>query len=72
MSHDLVQTAQIINSSPFSGPTQMACDAMMLENLRQRTDISMSVRFYKWKGIWLSIGHHQKELPQKWIDLAKE
>ena len=72
MSHDLVQTAQIINTSPFSGPTQMAWDAMMLENLRQRTDISMSVRFYKWKGIWLSIGHHQKELPQKWIDLAKE
>ena len=72
MSHDLVQTAQIINSSPFSGPAQMACDAMMLENLRSRTDISMSVRFYKWKGIWLSIGHHQKELPQKWIDLAKE
>ena len=72
MSQNLVQTAQIINSAPFSGPTQMACDAMMLENLRRRTDISMSVRFYKWKGIWLSIGHHQKELPQKWIDLAKE
>ncbi len=72
MSQDLVQTAQIINSSHLSGPTQMACDAMMLENLRKRNDISMSLRFYKWKGIWLSIGHHQKELPQKWIDLAKE
>ena len=72
MSNDLVQTAQIINSSPFSGPVQMACDAMMLENLKKRTDIEMSVRFYKWKGTWLSIGHHQKEIPQKWIELAKE
>ena len=66
MSHELVQTAQIINSSPFSGPSQMACDAMMLENLRGGTEISLSVRFYNWKGIWLSIGHHQKKLPQKY------
>ena len=72
MSQNLVQTAQIINSAPFSGPAQMACDAMMLENIRRRTEISLSVRFYNWKGIWLSIGHHQKKLPQKWIDLAKE
>ncbi len=72
ISNGLIKVGQIINSSRFSGPAQMACDAMMLENLGKFNDISMSIRFYKWKGTWLSIGHHQKEIPQKWIDLVQE
>ncbi len=72
ISHEPTQTGQIINASLFSGPAQMACDVLMLENLKKRADISMSVRFYKWKGTWLSIGHNQKKLPQRWINLANE
>ena len=63
---------QIINSLRLNGPEQMACDEMMLESINQSKDISMSLRFYKWEGVWLSLGYHQKKIPSKWIDLAKE
>ncbi len=72
ITNGLEKTGQIINSESFNGFFQMACDEMMLENIKKRTDISMSVRFYKWEGIWLSIGHHQKKIPQQWVELVKK
>ncbi len=61
---------QIINSTIFDGPMHMASDVLMLQKLSERVDIS--IRFYKWEGIWLSIGKHQKDLPKSWINLVKE
>ncbi len=50
----------------------MAVDLMMLEELCLNPDLLISIRFYKWKGEWLSIGHNQKSLPKHWINLVKE
>ncbi|WP_269622561.1 lipoyl protein ligase domain-containing protein [Prochlorococcus marinus] len=64
---------EIINSVALSGPEQMAADVMMLEKLIHRNDeMQMTVRFYTWQGIWLSIGHNQNKIPKEWIDLNNE
>ncbi len=65
------QKGEILISPALNGLGQMACDVLMLEKIQTETNTSMSVRFYQWEGIWLSIGKNQKELPQNWIDLAK-
>jgi len=38
----------------------------MIEEL----NFSMAIRFYTWKGPWLSIGKNQHYIPQRWLDLA--
>ena len=63
---------QLINSAQLSGPAQMAADMLMLEKANSTQDFAISIRFYKWEGTWLSIGHHQKHLPKHWIQLLKE
>ena len=65
-----IQSGKIIGTTRFDGPTQMACDVFMLEKLNDKTDIS--IRFYKWEGLWLSIGKHQKHLPKRWLTLLKD
>ncbi|KGG16420.1 MULTISPECIES: lipoate--protein ligase family protein [unclassified Prochlorococcus] len=62
---------QIINFSVLNGPFQMASDVMMLENLNRTSDLEISIRFYRWEGNWLSIGHHQKDFPKHWATLVK-
>ena len=63
---------QIIETVTLDGPSQMAADVMMLEELTENVNLSLAVRFYKWKGSWLSIGKNQKLLPDHWIDLVKK
>ncbi len=63
---------QIFRSPPLQGLSQMACDVVMLEKIETEPDTSMAIRFYKWDGAWLSIGHNQRELPQHWIALARK
>ncbi len=61
---------QIIQSTLWEGPAQMASDVLMLERLKDNADIL--IRFYQWKGLWLSIGKHQKGLPKEWINLVTQ
>jgi len=63
---------QILVSPALNGLGQMACDVLMLEKIQKELQLEMAIRFYKWEGAWLSIGHNQKKLPRNWIDLAKK
>ncbi len=66
-----IKEGQIISTPALDGPSQMASDVMMLEKISQGSDLSITFRLYKWEGIWLSIGRHQKQLPEHWINLVK-
>ena len=54
----------------WSGPEQMAMDVMLLEKAIKSLNFSLALRFYNWKGPWLSIGRNQKSLPKRWLELA--
>ncbi len=69
LANEEVKNGHIIDSNIFDGPTQMAFDVFMLRKLNVKTDIL--IRFYKWKGLWLSIGKNQQDLPERWLDLVK-
>ena len=45
----------------------MAIDSYLLQNY-SRTAV---LRFYVWRGPWLSIGRNQTNLPKHWIELAE-
>ncbi len=64
------KSGQIINSSFLNGAANMASDVMMLKKLNEKNDLF--VRFYKWKGPWLSIGNNQKHLPKRWFELVEK
>ncbi len=69
---------KIINKGLFfptlrlSGPEQMAADVILLEKAIEGSGVSLLVRFYNWKGLWLSIGKNQRYLPLRWKELVKE
>ena len=48
----------------------MNIDLHFLEQTISKTEIILTLRFYYWKGDWLSIGHHQKIIPSHWEKLA--
>ena len=50
----------------------MALDVILLENSIQERVPSPVVRFYTWKGCWLSIGRNQKNIPKNWCSLVKK
>ena len=54
----------------LEGPKQMALDRLLLEQCIAQSDVSITVRFYSWKGTWLSIGKNQKVIPQRWHNLV--
>ncbi|ABX08472.1 lipoyl protein ligase domain-containing protein [Prochlorococcus marinus] len=62
----------VLNPVSLSGPAQMAADVMMLEKLTSDPELCLISRFYSWDGPWLSLGHNQKKIPQRWIELAKQ
>ncbi len=66
------EDGQIIKTPHLDGPAQMASDIFMLEKLSNELKLSIAFRCYRWKGVWLSIGHNQKVLPQHWIKLVKD
>ena len=53
------------------GPEQMAIDLFLLEKSFTDKNFNMAIRFYTWKGDWLSIGKNQRKIPQKWLQLLK-
>ncbi len=62
----------LLNSLELQGPEQMAIDEMMLEKCITGGNLYPYIRFYTWKGTWLSIGRNQKDLPVRWLKLVKE
>ena len=49
----------------------MALDAWLLEQCVQGALTSPVLRFYTWPGAWLSLGHHQQDLPGRWKRLEQ-
>ena len=64
--------ALLISTSRLSGVEQMKLDLHYLEETISRTDILFTLRFYLWKGHWLSLGYHQKSIPANWETLSKK
>ena len=66
------QSALIISTLEASGNTQMSLDLYFLNKTILDRNISFTLRFYIWQGNWISVGYHQKKLPEHWIRLSEE
>ena len=64
--------ALIISTIKTSGEKQMGLDLKFLDRTIIEKDILLSLRFYIWEDFWLSIGHHQKNIPLHWHELSKK
>ena len=66
------ESAIIISTLKASGITQMSLDLYFLDRTIFDENILFTLRFYLWQGNWISIGYHQKDLPNHWIRLSEE
>lgn len=64
--------ALIISTFISSGDQQMSIDLKLLEKTIENNNILFTLRFYLWEGNWISIGYHQKNLPEHWNLLAEK
>jgi len=61
--------ALIFSTNNLPGFHQMALDLNSLNQTISNPEIILTLRFYYWTGDWISIGHHQKEIPPHWEKL---
>ena len=61
--------ALIFSTNNLPGFDQMALDLNSLNQTISNPEIIFTLRFYYWKGPWLSIGYHQKHIPVHWENL---
>ncbi len=61
--------ALIFSTNNLPGSDQMALDLFSLNQTISDPAIIFTLRFYFWKGDWLSIGYHQKRIPPHWQKL---
>ena len=66
------ENALMISTLEASGNTQMSLDLYFLDRTILDKNILFTLRFYLWKGNWISVGYHQKDLPSHWIKLSHE
>jgi len=66
------ESAIIISTLKASGITQMSLDLYFLDRTIFDENILFTIRFYLWDGNWISVGYHQKDLPNHWIRLSEE
>ena len=66
------ESAIIISTLKASGITQMSLDLYFLDRTILDENILFTLRFYLWQGNWISVGYHQKDLPNHWIRLSEE
>ena len=69
---ELQNKGLVIQTVTLPGFEQMSLDLHFLDQTILNPEITFSLRFYKWKGDWLSIGFHQKEIPPHWEKLVEE
>jgi len=50
----------------------MALDLHFLEKTISQAEILFTIRFYHWKGNWISLGYHQKSIPSHWEKLLED
>jgi len=63
--------ALIFSTTNLLGFDQMALDLNSLDQTIFNPEIILTLRFYYWTGDWISIGHHQKEIPPHWEKLLQ-
>ena len=64
--------ALIISTLELPGVEQMNLDLHFLEKTISNIELLFTLRFYYWKGAWISIGYHQKVIPHHWEKLSEE
>ena len=64
--------ALILPTLTLSGHEQMALDLHLLEKTISKPENYLTLRFYYWEGDWVSIGYHQKVIPNHWEKLLKD
>ena len=69
---DIKNKALVISTLKLSGVDQMALDLHFLDLTISNPEIIFTLRFYHWKGDWLSIGYHQKNIPHRWEKLVND
>jgi lipoate-protein ligase A len=50
----------------------MALDAVLLDQAIAAREPQACLRLYSWTGPWLSLGYHQRHLPNAWLTLAEQ
>ena len=50
----------------------MSLDLYLLQNSASKSSLSPIIRFYTWEKSWLSLGHNQKNIPEKWWELVNK
>jgi lipoate---protein ligase len=69
----MLNTWRLLPQIEAPGAIQMALDSWLLDRHCQsdRGDLAYSsLRFYSWSPAAISLGYHQKEIPDRWHDLA--
>ncbi len=64
--------ALIISTLELPGVEQMALDLHFLDKTISEVEIVFTLRFYHWKGDWISLGYHQKVIPPHWEKLLND
>ena len=64
--------ALIISTLELPGVEQMNLDLHFLEKTISNIELLFTLRFYHWKGAWISLGYHQKVIPHHWEKLSEE
>ena len=60
-------SARLLPFLVADGHCQMALDALLL----QQSERNPILRFYRWRGPWLSLGRHQRDIPDHWLALEQ-
>ena len=62
---------RLLPSLTLSGAEQMALDALLLEQCWAQGQKQPVLRFYLWSRPSLSLGKHQRDIPESWLSLAR-
>ena len=68
---EIKNEALVFSTLTLPGNEQMALDLHCLNQTISKPEICFTLRFYHWKGDWLSIGFHQKDIPSHWLKLSE-
>ena len=60
----------IISTIESSGQVQMDLDLYFLDQTINCEETIFTLRFYIWSDYWLSLGFHQKQIPNHWLKMV--
>ena len=66
------ERGRIVPTLALSGAEQMALDSVLLEHCWAEGQRTPVLRFYRWNRPTLSLGRHQRDMPEHWLRLAGE